>query len=227
MKAIYNVAMKNDKALSNPVTQVRMLHEDNEVVNPITDEDEALLLAKDNKNNTYHAAQHLRDLIVCGIDTGMRRGEMFDLRWPSVDLVGRTIRVENSKTHKARTIEVNDRLHEVLLRLKRESQNEYVFVSPKTGGRLTKIDTAWRRANERAGLRHKGYRVHDLRGTFITRLFEEGMNAKTIMDLSGHSSLRMLERYARPGAELRREAVAALDRRRERKNVVDLEKRSG
>ena len=59
-----------------------------------------------------------------------------------------------------------------------------------------------------------------MRGTFITRLFEEGMNPITIMQLSGHSTLRMLERYARPGEDIRRDAIKSLDQRRDRTGKV-------
>lgn len=51
-------------------------------------------------------------------------------------------------------------------------------------------------------------------------VFEEGMNPMTIMQLSGHSTLRMLERYARPGEDIRWDAIESLDTRRDRKGTV-------
>ncbi len=222
LRQIYRLAVRDRRVIGNPAREVKKLPEDNEIANAITDQDEELLLA--------HAAPHLRDLIICAVDTGMRRSDIFDLRWSNVDIPNRVIVIKQQKTkrHKAnKTVEIpiSARLLGVLRRLEKESKSEYVFLSPRTGEKLTKIDTAWRRANERAGLQHKRYRFHDTRGTFITRLFEEGLNEITIKQLSGHSTTRMLERYARPGGEWRRAAIDALDRRRARKTPVDIRER--
>ena len=91
----------------------------------------------------------------------------------------------------------------------------------------TKVDTSWRRAIERAGLKQKGYRLHDLRHSFCTRLIEEGKNPITIKQLSGHSTLRMLERYTHPGEDSRRDAINALDRRRQVRKQVDFKEGKG
>ena len=226
LKSMFTVAIEWGKAYRNPVKRVKKLREDNEIANPIPDDDEELLLE--------HAAQHLGDLIICGADTGMRKGEMFDLKWESVDLVRRVIRVDKTKNDRCKIIPITDRLLSVLERLRKESTGKYVFSAPNIGHRkknprekLTSVDTAWRRANERAGLAHKRYRFHDLRGTFITRLVEEGKNLVQIKQLSGHSTTRMLERYARPGEESGRDCIASLDRRRDRKTVIDFEEHSG
>lgn len=217
LKAMFNVAGVWGVSTVNPAKKVKQYEEDNEIVNPITDEDEVKLLE--------HATPRLKDFIVCGIDTGMRSGEMFNLSWTDVDFSTRTLRVVKSKTKKGkRTIPISARLYRVLVRRQSESNSAYVFANSKTGGRLTKVRNAWVRANELAGLRHKRYRVHDMRGTFITRLFEEGLNEMTIKQLSGHSTTKMLERYARPGEDLRRDAISALDKRRNQgRTVIDFE----
>jgi len=199
---------------SNPVKLVKMLPTDNEVMNLISDEDEALLL--------QHAAPHLRDIIICGLETGMRRGEMFNLQWRDVDLERRLITVRKTKTGKVRRIDINERLYVMLTGRERNSTDApWVFTSPKTGEKLTKIDTAWRRANERAGLRHKGYRVHDLRHCFASRLIDEGESLAKVKALMGHSTVRMLERYVHVEGSLAG-TVGALDRRRARRQVIDL-----
>ena len=45
LKHMFTVAISWKLAYENPVKQVRQLREDNEVTNPLTDEDEQLLLA--------------------------------------------------------------------------------------------------------------------------------------------------------------------------------------
>src|SRR4030095_14502100 len=63
---------------------------------------------------------HFRVILVCALDTGMRRGEMFSLRWGSVDFSGRAIHIEalNTKTLRSRTVPMTERLHAELLALR-------------------------------------------------------------------------------------------------------------
>ncbi len=63
---------------------------------------------------------HLRPLIICAIDTAMRRGELFKLCWRDVNLVTReiTITALNSKTARARNVAMTPRIHEELERLR-------------------------------------------------------------------------------------------------------------
>jgi integrase len=55
------------------------------------------------------------------------------------------------------------------------------------------------------------FRFHDLRHTFGSRLAERGVDSFTIMELMGHSDLRMTERYVHASDPRKREAVAQLE----------------
>ncbi len=57
-----------------------------------------------------HLPRHIYWIIYTVFRTGMRRGELLGLKWESVDLVNRTIRVEAAvaKSGKARTIRINE-----------------------------------------------------------------------------------------------------------------------
>ncbi len=48
-------------------------------------------------------SEHLRHLVVTAVNTGMRRGELFNLKWPQVDLENRKITVINSKNNESRS----------------------------------------------------------------------------------------------------------------------------
>src|SRR5262249_25496564 len=62
---------------------------------------------------------HLRPILICALDTGMRRGEILKLRWLDLDLDARTITITamNSKTARERTVGMTARLHAELVRL--------------------------------------------------------------------------------------------------------------
>ncbi len=63
-----------------------------------------------------HAPEHLRRIILCALDTGMRRGEIFGQRWDDVDFDNRILHVTRSKTPEgeSRDRPAHGRLYETL-----------------------------------------------------------------------------------------------------------------
>jgi integrase len=71
------------------------------------DEELRLLNACENRYRS-----HLRPILICALDTGMRRGEILSLKWSDVDFEERvlTIRAFNTKTMKERQVSLTTRL---------------------------------------------------------------------------------------------------------------------
>jgi excisionase family DNA binding protein len=174
----------------------------------LTDDEEQRLLAS--------ASPTLRSIIIIAVNTGMRLGEILGLRWDQIDFTAQRIRVERTKSGKIRHIEINTPLLQELTRLKSlDGRSPYVFLSEATGKPLTTVKTAFKGACRRAkkdpddkddpGI--VGLRFHDLRHTFASRLNLAGADPVTIMELMGHSSLKMTERYTHTNIEQKRKAV--------------------
>lgn len=71
---------------------------------------------------------------------------------------------------------------------------------------------AWKKLRQAAGLPH--LRMYDLRHHAITRLLEnEDVSERTVIELAGHVSRAMLERYSHIRMRTKREAVDALARK--------------
>lgn len=60
---------------------------------------------------------------------------------------------------------------------------------------LRTADAMLRRAVAEAGLGHKGISTHSTRRTFITRLWEKGVDLHTLQELTGHSDTKTLRAY--------------------------------
>ncbi len=75
---------------------------------------------------------------------------------------------------------------------------------------LRAADLMFRAAVESASLGHKGYSTHSTRRTFITRLWESGVDLHTIQLLTGHSDTKSLVRYIEADPERIKKALALL-----------------
>lgn len=75
---------------------------------------------------------------------------------------------------------------------------------------LRAADLMFRAAVEAVALGHKGYSTHSTRRTFITRLWEQGVDLHTIQLLTGHSDTKSLVRYIEADPERIKKAIALL-----------------
>jgi integrase len=152
---------------------------------------------------------YLRPILTVALNTGMRRGEILKLEWANVDLQRRQILVTETKSGKDRIIPINSDLLQVLENLKRQKGSRgYVFPNPKTGKPLQDIKHAFEKACTKAGV--KGFRFHDCRHTFGTRLVHQGVDLITVKDLLGHSTVKVTERYTHSTPDSKRIAVETL-----------------
>jgi integrase len=154
---------------------------------------------------------HLKPMVLLALNTGMRRGELFDLKWEDVNFAGRILTVvgETAKSGKTRHIPLNDEALSVL-RAWYEQRKESERVFPNAdGGRLDNISTSWENLINSAQI--KNFRFHDLRHDFASRLVMAGVDLNTVRELLGHSDIKMTLRYAHLAPEKLASAVAKLN----------------
>lgn len=84
--------------------------------------------------------------------------------------------------------------------------------SIKTGQPITwsAADKWLRAAVERAGLEHRGISGHSLRRSFITKLYESGMDIHAIQQITGHKSISVLQKYIGKNPAKLKEALGAI-----------------
>ena len=160
---------------------------------------------------------HLRPIVLTALNTGMRLGEILNLKWENVDLKRRTITVTRTKSKKIRHIPINGALFDIFSGIK--GKHPYVYINPDRGEPWQEVKKGFKSACLKAGV--KNLRFHDLRHTFATRLIEKGADIITIRDLLGHSSVRVTERYAHSQDKRKIEAVNCLGNDRFVRNCLD------
>lgn len=152
-------------------------------------------------------ADHLRPLVMLSLNTGMRRGEVFNLTWADVNLTTKIITVEGStsKSGQTRHIPINKELLDILVNWKQQTSSiGFVFPS-KDGTRLDNVKKSWDGLLKLAKI--EGFRWHDLRHTFASKLVMAGVPLNTVRELLGHSDLAMTLRYAHLAPDSKAAAV--------------------
>ena len=188
----------------------------------------ALTLAEVNTMLELVSEGPYRDYLAGLVFTGMRACEASALRVGDVDLAhgviyvrrsfspagGGKVREQTPKSHKERTVPLPAALRPtVVRRVQGRGRNELVFTGPN-GGRMSTSNV--RRAVDWEGLRTQldrpDLRIHDLRHTLATLLFDAGAAANDVQAILGHSSMQVTERYSRARSDAAARANGALDR---------------
>lgn len=107
----------------------------------------------------------IRDYLLLLILTGLRREEAASLKWENVDLVERTLTVEDTKNHEDHTLPLSDYLMALLKRRQKVAFNGYVFGSDGSRGYINEPRWVMAHVIEESGV---SFTLHDLRRTFIT-----------------------------------------------------------
>ncbi len=141
--------------------------------------------------------------------TGQRRSDVVGMGWPAVR--GERIAVTQQKTGKALLIPMHDDLAAILAQTPRAN---ITFITTDHGAPYTAAGFGnwFRERCDEAGLPQCS--AHGLRKAAARRLAEAGCSSKQIAAVTGHTSLREVERYvaAAEQARLADDAVASLYR---------------
>jgi len=131
--------------------------------------------------------------------TGMRVSEAVHLRAANIDSQRMMIRIELSKGHKDRDVQLSPKLLELLRRYWRQVRPvEWMFPGENPHRPLNRstVNDAVTQAGQRAGLK-KHISPHSFRHAYAVHLLEGGTNVRRIQLLLGHRSLATTARYLR------------------------------
>lgn len=215
LKHMFTKAVEWDMVEEQTLKRIRkakLLEENNRRLRYLSKEEcQALINACD---------KHLKPVVVCAVNTGMRKSEVLSLRWDNVDLQHGFILLEVTKNGERREIPINETLRQTLLDLTRRLDVPFVFYDPATGKPYQDVKRSFNTACRRAKIRD--FRFHDLRHTFASHLVMARQDLTTVKELLGHKTLTMTLRYAHLAPSHKVKAVEVLDSvLNEKRPIVD------
>jgi integrase len=150
---------------------------------------------------------HLKPIVELALHTGMRKGELLNLKWDQIR--DGFIYLIETKSGKARQIPLDDRAAQVLKaqQIRNKWKSPYVCIGPD-GERLKDVKKGFNAACRRAGI--EDFHFHDLRHTFASHLVMKGANLKAVQRLLGHSDSKMTDRYSHLSPDHLKESVSLL-----------------
>lgn len=153
--------------------------------------------------------EHLADMAVFAVATGLRQANVKGLEWQHVDLDRKHAWIPGSKhkNGKPHSVPLNEWALSVLgKQIGKHPSRVFTF----RGEPIMQVNTkAWTAALERAGI--EDFRWHDLRHTFATWHRQAGTPTHELQRLGGWKTGAMVERYAHVAPEALQGAANRLD----------------
>ena len=150
----------------------------------------------------------LRPVLISGYYSGCCKGKILSIGCNQVDLLARLVRLEpaTTKNDEARSLPLWGELLETVrmqLEIRTRCWPQCPWLFFRHGQRIKSMKDAWHEACKRAGLWNpdlgkngRPWRLfHDLRRTGVRNLIRAGVPERIAMEISGHKSRSMLDRY--------------------------------
>jgi len=139
--------------------------------------------------------------------TGMRRGEIFKLKWNDIDFERGFITLRDPKGGKDQVIPLNDAARDVFQNHARTPGSDYVFPG-KNGGYIKELKRPLNQIKAKAGLPKDFRPLHGLRHTFASIAASSGkVDLYVLQRLLTHKTPAMTQRYAHLRDESLRKAA--------------------
>lgn len=173
------------------------------------------------------------EIALVSLHTGMRAGEIFNLRTQDLDFSNGIIRIADPKNKSSRHAFMTEHIKDVLkFRVQQKESGDLVFL-PRIHAKsqISRVSGFFQRTadslfNKAITDRRERAVFHSLRHTFGSWLAIQGTPLQVIKELLGHKTLSMTERYAHLIPDVKKEATralgAAFEQSRNEKKIVSM-----
>jgi len=187
--------------VAGEVRRVKLLKDDSKRLRYLSAEESETLI-----NNCDN---HLKPIVIMALNTGLRKGNILNLKWSNIDMINGFILIDDTKNGERLELPMNETVKQLLQSLPRRLDDGYIFFNPKTSGGFVDIKHSFRSACKRANI--EDFHFHDLRHTFASQLVMSGVSLAVVKELLGHKSVKMTMRYAHLAPGHKQRAVEILD----------------
>lgn len=213
LKAFFKWCVANGYMQSNPVEPIAKPKLDKKLPKSITKQEAEIILDYSfNMPAPYRFTRYRnRAILAVLIYTGLRIGEMMNLKMGEVDMENRVVMVNGGKGGRDRLVPMSSKLHEYLAhylldrkRLKKDSI--YLFNTLKGEGPVTYsgVKRIVRAVKEGTGV---NFSPHKLRHTFATLMLEGGCDLFSLQKMLGHSDIKTTTIYLSASVNLLQEQI--------------------
>lgn len=215
-RQVFNLALRLQMIETNPIRQIRLPRSDNRRQRYLSRQEASALL-----DLTKVRSSQLHDICLLSLHTGLRAGEIFNLRWDDVNWADETILVRDPKSGRNRYAYLTSATRSMLEKRRSDTACDFVF-HQANGSPLKEVSRTFERVVEELGWNNGQTDprlkivFHTLRHTFASWLVQQGTPLYTVAKLMGHSTLAMTERYAHLAPEGLRTAVRKMEAQLER-----------
>jgi len=189
LKRIFNIAIKNNRARYNPVKDVPFMKEPPGRTR--------YLLPDDINNLLSNCCNQVRPVVITALNTGMRLQEILSLTWDRIyieNVINPYLEITETKNGKKRFIPLNSVMRNLFEEIRKGANGQvYVFIN-RLGRPLRKVTNQFKFALNESDI--TDFKFHDLRHTFASHYVMNGGDLLSLKEILGHSSLKMVERYA-------------------------------
>lgn len=140
-------------------------------------------------------SKHLYAIVVLAISTGMRHGEIMNLRWNHIDLARGRITLHQTKNGERRSVPLTGHALDQVKAMSKVRRIDTDLLFP---GTLTQkpVDTRKPWYTVLGKTKIENFRFHDLRHCTASYLAMNGASLAEIAEVLGHKTLSMVKRYS-------------------------------
>lgn len=203
IRAFFNYMVECEVIKKNPAQRVKMQKEDIKI-DVFTDEQIRQMLSfyrRIKQREKSYVAYRDYMLIVTILGTGIRRGEIINLKWSDVDFINQSISVFG-KSRRKDTIPITEKLAKELAAYKTFCKqhwgdlSDFVFVK-RDNNQITEnaLMLIFKYLGNKMNFKDVRVSAHTFRHTFCHRLAMSGMSAFAIQKLMRHQNISVTMRY--------------------------------
>ncbi len=200
LKHAFNLALKDGKVMRNLVAGITFFPEVSKT-----------RFLSDEELTRLRGVMDLKDwqLVALAVETGLRREELFSLRWEHTDIEVGLLTLPMPKGGKTRYVPLSEQAKTILRSFESWARSPWVFpglVDPmKPMDSRAFLRRAFETALKRAGI--VGASWHTLRHTAASRRIMAGVNVLAVKEILGHRNIQTTMRYSHLDPRHLRDAV--------------------